>query len=303
MSVLASTTKKVLGRVGVGQLTATGSHAANLAAAATLCAEAAAAGCCLLCLPEAFSFIGASAAETRAQAEPLDGPRLGAYRALAAEHGLWLSLGGFHEAGAPGGRVFNTHVVVDARGATVEAYRKIHLFDVDVPGGAVLLESRSTAPGPAAAVVVDATAALGFRFGLTTCYDLRFPELYVALARKGVDAVLVPSAFTRPTGAAHWHLLLRARAVETQCYVLAAAQCGVHNGKRASYGHALAVGPWGDVLGDAGPDAAPALVVADVDAAAVAAIRAKMPIAAQRRPDVLGLLAPGGAAPPPEPTE
>ena len=148
-----------------------------------------------------------------AQATALDGPRLETYRALAREHGLWLSLGGFHEAGAPGGRVYNTHVVVDERGETVASYRKIHLFDVDVPGGAVLLESRSTAPGAADAVVVDAREALGFSFGLTTCYDLRFPELYVALARKGCDAILVPSAFTVPTGKAHWHLLLRARAV------------------------------------------------------------------------------------------
>lgn len=228
---------RVLRRVGVGQLTATSDHASNLAAASQLCRQAKSAGACLLCLPEAFSFIGAAAAETVAQAEPLSGPRLGAYRALAREHGLWLSLGGFHEAGAPGGRVFNTHVVLDAAGATRAEYRKIHLFDVDVPDGPVLMESRSTAPGDAACVVVDATDELGFTFGLTTCYDLRFPELYVALARSsGCHAILVPSAFTRPTGAAHWHLLLRARAVESQAYVLAAAQSGTHNEKRASYG-------------------------------------------------------------------
>ncbi|KAK7247841.1 bis(5'-adenosyl)-triphosphatase [Aureococcus anophagefferens] len=228
---------RVLRRVGVGQLTATSDHASNLAAASQLCRQAKSAGACLLCLPEAFSFIGAAAAETVAQAEPLDGPRLGAYRALAREHGLWLSLGGFHEAGAPGGRVFNTHVVLDAAGATRAEYRKIHLFDVDVPDGPVLMESRSTAPGAAACVVVDASDELGFTFGLTTCYDLRFPELYVALARSsGCHAILAPSAFTRPTGAAHWHLLLRARAVESQAYVLAAAQSGTHNEKRASYG-------------------------------------------------------------------
>ncbi|KAH8076615.1 bis(5'-adenosyl)-triphosphatase [Aureococcus anophagefferens] len=228
---------RVLRRVGVGQLTATSDHASNLAAASQLCRQAKSAGACLLCLPEAFSFIGAAAAETVAQAEPLDGPRLGAYRALARAHGLWLSLGGFHEAGAPGGRVFNTHVVLDAAGATRAEYRKIHLFDVDVPDGPVLMESRSTAPGAAACVVVDASDELGFTFGLTTCYDLRFPELYVALARSsGCHAILAPSAFTRPTGAAHWHLLLRARAVESQAYVLAAAQSGTHNEKRASYG-------------------------------------------------------------------
>ena len=112
--------------------------------------------------------------------------------------------------------------------------------------------SRSTAPGKAEAVVVDARDQLGFTFGLTTCYDVRFPELYVALARRGCDAILVPSAFTVPTGEAHWHLLLRARAVESQSYILAAAQSGAHNEKRRSYGHALAVDPWGVVVGDAG---------------------------------------------------
>lgn len=282
---------RVLRRVGVGQLTATSDHASNLAAASQLCRQAKSAGACLLCLPEAFSFIGAAAAETVAQAEPLDGPRLGAYRALAREHGLWLSLGGFHEAGAPGGRVFNTHVVLDAAGATRAEYRKIHLFDVDVPDGPALMESRSTAPGAAACVVVDASDELGFTFGLTTCYDLRFPELYVALARSsGCHAILAPSAFTRPTGAAHWHLLLRARAVESQAYVLAAAQSGTHNEKRASYGHALAVDPWGEVVGDCGPDASPALVTVDIDLDKIAKIRAKMPIQAHRRGDVLGLL-------------
>jgi predicted amidohydrolase len=276
-------------RVAVGQLNSTGDHAANLAQAEKLCEDAAAAGANLLCLPEAFSFIGASPQETISQAEALDGPRLEQYRALARRHGLWLSLGGLHEAGAPGNRVHNTHVVVDAKGDTVAEYRKIHLFDVDVPGGATLLESKSTAPGKAEAVVVDARDELGFTFGLTTCYDVRFPELYVALARRGCDAILVPSAFTVPTGEAHWHLLLRARAVESQSYILAAAQAGAHNEKRRSYGHALAVDPWGVVVADAG-DAAPSLVTVDLDLEKVRSIREKMPIQAHRRRDVVELL-------------
>ena len=224
-----------------------------------------------------------------ASTEALDGPRLEQYRTLARRHGLWLSLGGFHEAGAPGNRVHNTHLVIDAAGSTVAEYRKIHLFDVDVPGGATLLESRSTAPGKGEAVVVDAREQLGFTFGLTTCYDVRFPELYVALARRGCDAILVPSAFTIPTGEAHWHLLLRARAVESQSYILAAAQSGAHNEKRRSYGHALAVDPWGTVVGDAG-DAAPAMVTVDIDLDKVRSIREKMPIQAHRRRDVVELL-------------
>ena len=124
--------------------------------------------------------------------------------------------------------------------------------------------SKSTAPGKAEAVVVDARDQLGFTFGLTTCYDVRFPEYVGAGAKSGCDAILVPSAFTVPTGEAHWHLLLRARAVESQCYILAAAQAGAHNEKRRSYGHALAVDPWGVVVGDCG-DAAPSLVTVDLD--------------------------------------
>ena len=138
-----------MSRIAVGQMCSTACHATNLAAAETMCSAAVAAGAQLLCLPEAFGFIGSSAAETVAQAEPLTGPRMASYRALSKRHGLWLSLGGYHESGAPGGRVFNTHVILDAAGETKATYRKAHLFDVDIPGGATLLESRSTAPGPA----------------------------------------------------------------------------------------------------------------------------------------------------------
>lgn len=275
-------------------MTTTSDHQHNLEAAAKLASLASDAGSCLLCLPEAFSFIGTHHSQTTAQAEPLNGPRMEGYRSLARKHGLWLSLGGFHEAGGEGGRVHNTHVLLDAEGATIAEYRKIHLFDVDVPNGPVLLESTYTAPGPAEAVVVDATEALGLKLGITTCYDLRFPELYTALARRGANVMLVPSAFTVPTGQAHWHLLLRARAVETQSFVLAAAQVGKHSEKRESFGHALAVGPWGDVLGDAGPEASPNLFTVDLDTTECDRIREKMPLQKQRRQDVLDLLSTNG---------
>jgi predicted amidohydrolase len=299
--------------VAVGQMTSTADHAHNLAQVALLCARAASAGAKLLCVPEAFSFIGGHYTQTLAQAEPLDGAQLGAYRELAKTHGLWLSLGGYHErparaatadaaaaAVAPASkrpregeegreeceRVFNSHVLLDATGQTVAVYRKIHLFDVEVPQGPVLLESRYTAPGPALALVVESPFG---RIGLTTCYDLRFPELFTALAQRGAELILVPSAFTVPTGRVHWHLLLRARAVETQTYVLAAAQVGAHNEKRASYGHALVVDPWGEVLADAGPTDSPALALAEIDLDRLREVRARMPIAAHRRADVLAL--------------
>lgn len=165
-------------------------------------------------------------------------------------------------------------------------YRKSHLFDVSVPGGPVLMESRYTAPGPASAVVVDSPVG---KLGLMVCYDLRFPELSIALAARGAEVILVPSAFTVPTGKAHWHLLLRARAVETQSYVLAAAQVGWHTEKRQSYGHALAVDPWGEILADAGDSVSPSLVLCEVDPARVREIRSKMPIHLHRRSDVLQL--------------
>ena len=217
------------------------------------------------------------------QAEALDGSRR-TYERRAAP-GLWPSPAGFTRP-ALWNRVHNTHVVVDASGDSAE-YRKIHLFDVDVPGGATLLESRSTAPGKAEVVVVDAREQLGFTFGLTTCYDVRFPELYVALARKNCDAILVPSAFTVPTGEAHWHLLLRARAVESQA-IYWQRPSRAHNEKRRSYGHALAVDPWGVVVETW--DAAPAMVTVDLDLDKVRSIREKMPIQAHRRRDVVELL-------------
>mmetsp|Transcript_12505 Transcript_12505/g.50268 ORF Transcript_12505/g.50268 Transcript_12505/m.50268 type:complete len:276 (-) Transcript_12505:229-1056(-) len=252
----------------------------------------------LSCPPQAF--IGSHAHETVAQASDLEGERFGAFRALARKHGLWLSCGGFHEKAGPtttgdaeedSPKVCNAHVVVDDAGDIREVYRKMHLFDVSIPGGAVLMESRTTRAGPARAVVIPTPVG---RVGLTTCYDLRFPELYVALAQRGAEIILVPSAFTVPTGRAHWHLLLRARAVETQCYVAAPAQVGRHNAKRASFGHALAVDPWGDVLVDAGPEASPEIVCFDVDVEKLRDIRTKMPLMNHRRGDVLDLLR-GGA--------
>lgn len=276
--------------IAIGQMTSTASHAANLEQVRQLCRQAVAAGAKMLCVPEAFAFIGGHYTETVAQAEPIDGELFGQYRHLASEHKLWLSLGGFHERGEDGGdgRVHNTHVILDHRGALIAEYCKQHLFDVSIPGGAVLMESRYTAPGPARAMVVDSPVG---RLGLTTCYDLRFPELYSALVRKGAEVILVPSAFTVPTGEAHWHVLLRARAIESQAYVLAAAQVGAHNEKRSSYGHALAVDPWGTVLADAGGEASPTIVTAEIDLERLRDVRAKMPIQQHRRADVLALAA------------
>jgi len=156
--------------------------------------------------------------------------------------GIWrVSGAGFHERTSPDEpKMYNTHAIVDAQGRLVAAYRKLHLFDVDYDGG--FRESNSTHSGAEALLVTNTPIG---SIGVTVCYDLRFPELFTALRRAGADVILVPSAFMPTTGAAHWEVLLRARAIETQCYVGAAAQFGKHNDKRSSYGHALIVDPWG----------------------------------------------------------
>jgi len=221
-------------------------------------------------------------------------------RIIARESGLWISGGGIHVAGAPPldgdeanpPRVYNTHVVMDSEGTVRASYRKIHLFDVSIPGKVELRESKTTAPGTEL-VVCD--SPLG-RLGVTICYDLRFPETYTRLVEEmGARILLVPSAFTVPTGAAHWHALLRARAIENQCYVLAAAQYGIHNAKRDSFGRSLAVDPWGKILADAGgypttedADAGglqngeapepPSIVTVEIDLGLIDSIRERMPI-------------------------
>ncbi|HWN68408.1 MAG TPA: carbon-nitrogen hydrolase family protein, partial [Haliangium sp.] len=231
-------------RVAALQMCASSDLAANLATCRQRAAEAADRGAALLVLPENFAFLGAADGDRLAVAEALDpaapGPILSALADMATRHGLWIVGGGMPEAIPAGvaaervdalaGKTYNTCVVVDPRGALVASYRKIHLFDIDLPGRAVHRESRSTAPGDQPVVCPTPLA----RLGLSVCYDLRFPELYRELVvRGGAQVLLVPAAFTVPTGTAHWHVLLRSRAIENQCYVVAAAQAGQHNERRA----------------------------------------------------------------------
>eukprot|EP00879_Flechtneria_rotunda_P009520 GHRR01009964.1.p1 GENE.GHRR01009964.1~~GHRR01009964.1.p1 ORF type:complete len:253 (+),score=67.06 GHRR01009964.1:96-854(+) len=233
----------------------------------------------MLFLPECFSFIGSSQPESLSKAEPLDGPAMARYRQLARDTRLWMSLGGFQEVGPDEHHLYNTHVVLDDGGDTVASYRKVHLFDVDVPNGPVLMESRTTAPG-GQLLICDSPAG---RLGLTVCYDLRFPEVYQTLTWElGAQVLLVPSAFTKVTGAAHWEVLLRARAIECQCYVIAAAQGGVHNEKRESYGHALIIDPWGAIVGHLEDPQATGVAIVDLDFDYLDSIRVKMPIKEHR---------------------
>jgi predicted amidohydrolase len=234
------------------QLCSTDDLRQNLATCRRLGGEAGAAGARVIVLPECFAFLGKKEGDKMVHAEVLDaatpGPILETLLALAESTGAVVIGGGMPET-VPGDtqRAYNTAVVVAPGKGVVGRYRKVHLFDVDIPGGATLRESDGTCPGDSALVV----AAHGLRMGLSICYDVRFPEHYRRLWRDGgANVLLVPAAFTAHTGAAHWHLLLRARAVEDQCYVVAAAQWGQHNEKRKSFGHSLVVDPWGTVVAE-----------------------------------------------------
>ena len=206
-----------------------------------------------------------------------DDPVLAAVRNAAASTGLWVHLGSLAVRGADG-RLANCGFVIDGTGAIRARYHKMHLFDVDLASGESWRESASYTAG-AEAVVVDTPAG---RLGLSICYDLRFPDLYRSLSDAGATVLAVPAAFTRPTGAAHWHVLLRARAIEAAAWVVAAAQTGDHQDGRATYGRSLVVDPWGDVMLDMGE--APGLAYAALDPARVADVRARLPVLAHRRP-------------------
>ena len=265
-------------RVGAVQLCSSNDLAANLATCRELTAQAAADGAQLVVLPECFSFLGRTEGEKLRHAESFDdaeatGPVLATLRELAVRHGVWIVGGGTPEC-VPGDarRTYNTALVVDPRGALAARYRKIHLFDVDIPGGAVLRESDSTARGGETVVVEIAGAPVG----VSICYDVRFPELYRRLVKDlGAEILLVPAAFTAHTGGAHWHLLLRARAIEDQAWVVAPAQWGRHSDKRESYGHTLIADPWGTVVGERAEG--DGVVVATLDGETVARRRTQMP--------------------------
>ncbi|KAJ3584940.1 hypothetical protein NHX12_013663 [Muraenolepis orangiensis] len=263
---------------------------ANFSVCKRLVEAAREAGACMVFLPEAFDYIGSSRDQTLAQAESLTGDTVSRYSLLASKLGVWLSLGGFHERGHDwenDRRIYNSHVVINDQGSVAAVYRKAHLFDVELPGrGVSLKESVTTIPGPALTPPVQTPIG---KVGLGICYDLRFPEFSLALQRQGADILTYPSAFTVATGSAHWEVLLRARAIETQCYVLAAAQVGHHNSARSSWGHALAVDPWGTVVADCGGEeegGSGSMVLVEVNLDKVRETRRSMPVQQHRREPV-----------------
>ncbi len=258
------------------QMTSGADKAANLAAADRLIREAASRGAGLVGLPENFAWFGPEADRASA-AEALDGPTLTRLAGLARELKVCLLAGSVLEQGAPGGRLYNTSCLFGPDGARLAAYRKIHLFDVDVGDGASYRESAAVAPGTEA---VSAEAA-GVRVGLSVCYDLRFPELYRRHSAAGATLLTVPAAFTLMTGKDHWEVLLRARAIENLAYVLAPAQVGKHSDKRQTFGHAMVVDPWGLVTSRASEGEG--VAIAPYDAALVARVRRNLPALSHRR--------------------
>ena len=257
--------------------------ASNLQQAERLIEQAAARGASLAALPENFAFMGARETDKLAHAEADGaGPIQDFLAAVAQRHRIWLIAGTVPLAVPDDARrVSAACLVYDAHGARAARYDKIHLFDVDVPRegrSERYRESASIAPGAWKPVVVDTPVG---RIGLSVCYDLRFPELYRELALLGAQWLSVPAAFTQRTGAAHWEILLRARAVENLCHVIAPGQCGTHPGGRGTWGHSMIVGPWGEVLASAEED--PCVVLAEADSEQQATLRAGFPVLEHRR--------------------
>lgn len=254
---------------------------ANLAQARRLLEQAAAGGARLAVLPENFAAMGRRDIGEIGRAEALgDGPILPWLKQTARDLTLWIVAGTLPlpPRDQPGGKVNACSLLIDEHGEAVARYDKLHLFDVDVADNrGRYRESDDYAHGDA---VVVADTPVG-RVGLTVCYDLRFPELYSELRAAGAELITAPSAFTAVTGAAHWDVLIRARAIETQCYVLAAAQGGTHPGPRETYGHAAIIDPWGRVLAE--QDQGEAVLLAERDSSEQASIRARMPVASHRR--------------------
>jgi len=263
----------------VAQMTSGGDLDENLRQAEALIADAARRGAELAVLPENFALLADDEKAKLAVAEPVpgDGKILTAMREAARRHRIALVLGGLPERSDRSTHVRNTCVYLDRDGAIAAVYRKIHLFDVAIPDGATYRESASVEPG-AEPIVADTPWG---KLGLSVCYDVRFPELYRALAARGARMLVVPAAFTLHTGRDHWHVLLRARAIENLSFVLAAAQYGRHNPKRVTYGHSLIVDPWGQILAEVGDH--PGVAVAELDFAYQDKLRAELPSLAHRK--------------------
>jgi predicted amidohydrolase len=276
-------------RVACVQMNTRGDATANVQAAEALMEEAAAAGARLVALPETWAYKGGREG-ILASAEPVEGPSNAALARLAARLGIFVLAGSIYEPSPEPRRVYNTSALFGPNGGLLAVYRKIHLFDVTA-GTTVYRESDEVTAGAELVTAEIACAsvetAAQVTLGLTICYDLRFPEQYRSLALRGAQVLCVPAAFTAYTGAAHWEVLLRARAVENGCFVIAPGQVGEHLPGRECFGHSMIVDPWGTILAEV--QGGVGFCVADLDLGRIAEVRAKIPSLRNRRPDVYDL--------------
>ena len=265
-------------KIGLGQMNSGADKAENVQSARTLVASLAEGGAELVVLPEHSDFIGPDD-EKRKNGEPLsNSPFLDDMRSLARKYEIVLHIGSYLE--SDGENIYNTGVVFSSKGEILATYRKIHLFDVEVPGGRTYLESATITAGTDLAVF----SAGGITFGMATCYDLRFPELFRRLADMGADVIVLPAAFTMQTGKDHWELLLRARAVENQCWVIAAAQWGSSPPANISYGRSLIADPWGTVTAMASDGVT--TLLGEIDLTITERVRTTFPALQHRRKDL-----------------
>ncbi|XP_063704571.1 nitrilase and fragile histidine triad fusion protein NitFhit [Culicoides brevitarsis] len=240
--------------------------------------------------PECCDYVGENRYQTIELAESFDGPMVQKYKELAEKNNLFLSFGGIHEAifdekGEKTNRVHNTHILIDPSGKIIGKYRKLHMFNVDTPEFKYR-ESEIAKPGQQ--ITPPIATPIG-NVGLQICYDLRFPEVSTFLRKQGASILTYPSAFSVSTGKAHWEVLLRSRAIENQCYVIAAAQNGAHNKKRSSYGHALIVDPWGKVVAECDQETVPDVAFAEIDPNKLESVRNNMPCFEHRRDDIYAI--------------
>src|SRR5258706_2144267 len=258
-------------KVGCVQLRSTDDVDENIAAASDLIRSAAKAGAHFIATPENTTLMAADGgAKLEKTVAERDDKAVPASTAFAEELGVWLLVGSL-AIKVSERKTANRSYLFDPKGRIEARYDKIHLFDVNLPSGETYRESNTVAPGTEAVIASLPWA----RLGLSVCYDLRFPHFYRALAKAGAEILTVPSAFTETTGKAHWHVLLKARAIENGCFVIAPAQGGTHANGRKTYGHSLIVSPWGDILAEGGTE--PGVVTAELDLGEVAAARARLP--------------------------
>ncbi|KAK9763201.1 Carbon-nitrogen hydrolase [Basidiobolus ranarum] len=279
-----STLPKLRKLIAVAQFCATSQVENNLTTCINLIHEAKERGVKMVFFPEASDFIAPSKDAAFELTKNWENSFLNGIKKAATEHNMWVSIG-VHQKTSEERKLYNSNIVISDTGSVVETYHKIHLFDVDIKNGPRLLESENTLAGNR---VVDPVETPVGKVGLAICYDLRFPELSQSLRKKGAEIITYPSAFTVKTGQAHWEILLRSRAIETQTYIVAAAQIGSHNEKRESYGHAMIVDPWGTILARCPEVNEPSLAVAEINPDWIRKVRLGMPVLNHRRENLFG---------------